>query len=579
MVKNLPKISWILVLLVAVVSCIKFIYEPDIWWQIATGNWILEQGQVPTVDVFSYTYENEPWINVKWGAEVLMALVDRTLGVELLPLLQMLCILGILFFIKRIYFQFLATNMNETSKKKIFGLVIASLLALFIVNFRMNSRPEMFSHLFSMVLLFLILHHKKSNSAVIFLLIPLQIIWTNIHEAYGIGMVVMVIFLVSFWIEALYLNPKYQIGISFKPIKYTLASILAILAIAVNPNGSKMITHPFNILGQLSDNKFTEELIAVGTEGYWKFQSVFMVVVVLYLLVRLFKKSPTPLLLRPFQQLGLGYSVVLAAFFYLSLTSFRNIPFFIFVATPVLGYLLFPVEQSRKKTSSLYGIALLLSVVFYFSLTTNVYYQNLLPNEQYGLKVDAEQNPIGAANFIKENKLTGKSFVDYLSSSYFIYEVPNFKSYLDLRDLDVFPTNFFQNVFTVYFNPTASYQGQTVWEFTDSIDTFNYVVLLNNKEMQPLNLYLLHQNQEFSLVYGNLLNSVYVRKTPENEALIKQFGWDQQNAVFNKTEELPPNQLGTVISTLFWPFYSSTSTVNTHLNRDNRAFHNYLQLQ
>lgn len=579
MAKNLYKISWVLVILVAVVSCIKFIYEPDIWWQIATGNWILEQGQVPTVDVFSYTYENEPWINVKWGAEVLMALVDKTLGVELLPLLQTLCIVGILFFIKKIYFQFLATNLNETSKKKVFGLVIASLLALFIVNFRMNSRPEMFSHLFSIGLLFLILHHKRRNSNLIFLLIPLQIIWTNMHEAYGIGMVVMVIFLVSFWIEALYLNPKFQIGISFKPIKYTLASILAILAISINPNGSKMIAHPFNILGQLSDNKFTEELIAIGTEGYWKFQSVFMVILVLYLLVRLFKKSSTPLLLRPIQQLGLGYSVVLAAFLYLSLTSFRNIPFFIFVATPVLGYLLFSIEQSSKKPSNLYGIALALSVVFYLSLTTNFYYQKLLPNERYGLKVDAEQNPIGAANFIKENKLEGKSFVDYLSSSYFIYEVPNFKSYIDLRDLDVFPTNFFQNVFTVYFNPTVSYQNQTVWEFIDSIDTFNYVVLLNNKEMQPLNLYLLHQNQEFSLVYGDLLNSVYVRKTPQNETLIKQFGLDQQNPVFNKTDELPPNKLGTVISTLFWPFYSSTSTVNKNINQDNRAFHNYLQLQ
>ena len=103
--KHLPRIAWVLVILVAIVSCIKFIYEPDIWWQIATGNWIIENGNVPTVDVFSHTYAGEPWINVKWGAEVLMALVDRNFGVELLPILQIACLLGILFFIRKLYRQ------------------------------------------------------------------------------------------------------------------------------------------------------------------------------------------------------------------------------------------------------------------------------------------------------------------------------------------------------------------------------------------------------------------------------------------------------------------------------------------
>ncbi|MEN8957164.1 MAG: hypothetical protein ABF258_04000, partial [Flavobacteriales bacterium] len=123
--RHLPKIAWSSVILVAIVSCIKYIYEPDIWWQIATGNWILENGQVPTQDVFSHTYAGEPWINVKWGAEILMALVDKTLGVELLPLLQIGCLLGILFFIRKIFNQFSHTIHSGFNKKMAFGLAIA----------------------------------------------------------------------------------------------------------------------------------------------------------------------------------------------------------------------------------------------------------------------------------------------------------------------------------------------------------------------------------------------------------------------------------------------------------------------
>ncbi len=577
------RISWILVLLVAIVSCIKFIYEPDIWWQIATGEWIIENGTVPKTDIFSYTYAGEPWINVKWGAEVLMALVDRYLGVELLPLLQIGCLVLILFFIKKMYFQFVETNMGDTSKKKIIGIVIASLLALFIVNFRLNSRPEMFSHLFSILTIFIIVNHKKTNSNLVFLLIPLQIIWTNMHEAYGVGMIVMVIFLISFWVEYLFFYPKHKVGIYFKPIKYSIASILAILAMAVNPQGFKMIAHPFNILQQLSDNKFTEELISIGTEGYWQFQSVLTVIIVIILVLFLFKKTNLSLILRPIKKIGLGYSITLAAFLYLSFSSFRNIPFFIFIATPVLGYYFLTHLEKYKNQQKLYIGSCILSIVFYFAITTNFYYEKLLPKqltEKYGLGIDVTQNPIGAANFVKENNILGKSFVDYLSSSYFIYDVPNFKSYIDLRDLDVFPTNFFNNVFFIYQAPTVvQANGKTPWQFADGVDTFNYVVLLNNPSFMNLNLHLLHQNNDFELVYGDMLNSVFIRKTEQNKEIIEKYGYSNSKFIFQNDAEVPPNNLANLISKIFNPFYNSKPRKPKDYGKKKQGFYNYLRIQ
>ena len=389
--KHLPRIAWISVFLVAIVSCIKFIYEPDIWWQIATGNWIIENKTVPTIDVFSHTYAGEPWINVKWGAEVLMAFVDKTLGVELLPILQIVCLLGILFFIRKLYYQF-ANNINF-NKKMIFGLVIASLLMLFIVNFRLNSRPEMFSHLFSIAALYLIINYKKTNSNLIFLLIPLQIIWTNMHEAYGMGIVIIGLFFISFWVEFMFLKKQEEgIGISFKPTKFSIAGIIAILAVAINPHGFKMITHPFNILGQLSKNKFTEELISVGTEGYWKYQSIFMVIIALLILYSIFTTKGVKFILKPIKSYGLGYCIILVAFLYLSFTSFRNIPFFIFAATPILASILSSIELKRENKTPLYLVSIVASLLFYVSITTNYFYEKLLPIEQYGLKINAKKN-------------------------------------------------------------------------------------------------------------------------------------------------------------------------------------------
>lgn len=576
--KHLPRIAWVLVILVAIVSCIKFIYEPDIWWQIATGNWIIENGNVPVVDVFSHTYAGEPWINVKWGAEVLMALVDRTFGVELLPILQIACLLGILFFIRKLYNQFAKTLNVGFNKKMMFGLIIASLLMLFVVNFRLNSRPEMFSHLFSMAVLFLIINHKRTKSNLIFLLIPLQIVWTNIHEAYGMGIVLISIFFISFWIEFLFLKKQDGIGISFKPTKFSIAGIVAILAVAINPHGFKMIAHPFNILGQLSENKFTQELISVGSEGYWKYQSILMVIITLIIIYSIFTTKKVNFILKPIKSFGLGYCVVLAAFLYLSFTSFRNIPFFLYVATPVLGSILASFELKREKKTTLYLISIVTSLLFYVSITTNYFYEKLLPIEQYGLKINAEKTPIGASNFIKKNKLEGKEFVDYLSSSYLIYDVPNFKSYLDLRDLDVFPSIFFENVFFIYQAPMAIQRdGKTPWQFADEIDSFNYVMLLNSSVFQNLNLYLTHQSKDFVLVYADMLNSIYVRDTPKNKKLLAKYGFDKEKIIFNQTTEAPTNILGDIISNIFWPPYSANSNLKKNLNQNYSAYKNYLR--
>ncbi|MBK6446242.1 MAG: hypothetical protein IPF81_13385 [Bacteroidetes bacterium] len=45
--------------LITIAFSIKALKEPDVWWQIRTGEWILEHHQVPVSDVFSYTQSGE----------------------------------------------------------------------------------------------------------------------------------------------------------------------------------------------------------------------------------------------------------------------------------------------------------------------------------------------------------------------------------------------------------------------------------------------------------------------------------------------------------------------------------------
>ncbi len=575
---SLHKIALVLLVLLGIVSCIKSVYEPDIWWQIATGNWILENGKVPTTDIFSYTYAGDPWINVKWGSEVVMALFTNSFGVELLPIIQMLVLLIMLF----VLYKTSLLLINKTFSKEIIRIAfgVVSVLFLFLVNYRLNSRPEMFSHLFTTVLLYLLIRFYKTNSPFIFWLIPLQILWVNMHEAFGVGMVVSVLFTLVLWFEHLFLHRKYAVGFSHPPIKLSLATLISILSVSINPQGIKMILHPFNILGQLNENKYTEELISYNTEGYWQYQSIIMVILTAILLGYMLKKGKGTLLTKPSSLFGLAPTLVIFSFLYLSLTSFRNIPFFLIALFPVLVWVVGSIISSFGTLNS-WNFSLIASqVVFYIVLVNGTFYSILLPQEKYGLQVRAEMNPIGVSNFMIKHNIQGKGFVDYLSSSYLLYKNPGFKSYIDLRDLDVFPTNFFDNVFFIYQNPSTPIQGGgTPWSFADSVDQFNYVVTLNNPQFKQFNQFLFHENPAFELIYADNLNSLFIRKTEENKNLFHQFGFKPNRAIFRQTSLPKTNTLANSISRLFKWNYQPEKARDFATQSQSNTYYNYLGIQ
>src|SRR4029079_17464904 len=86
--------------LVAIAVSIKSFREPDLWWQIRTGEWIVQHHEVPKQDVFSYTMKGTEWINVKWGFEVIAAFIADHLGPESVFILQAIvnCLLLIFLF-------------------------------------------------------------------------------------------------------------------------------------------------------------------------------------------------------------------------------------------------------------------------------------------------------------------------------------------------------------------------------------------------------------------------------------------------------------------------------------------------
>src|SRR5205823_4436620 len=54
--------------------------DPDPYWQVATGRWILAHHAVPHQDVFSYTMNGAPWVAHEWLAELADAVLYDHFG-------------------------------------------------------------------------------------------------------------------------------------------------------------------------------------------------------------------------------------------------------------------------------------------------------------------------------------------------------------------------------------------------------------------------------------------------------------------------------------------------------------------
>jgi hypothetical protein len=55
----------------------RVLQDPDTYWHIAAGDWMLRNLTIPHRDLFSYTFPGAAWVDHEWLAEVLMALAYR----------------------------------------------------------------------------------------------------------------------------------------------------------------------------------------------------------------------------------------------------------------------------------------------------------------------------------------------------------------------------------------------------------------------------------------------------------------------------------------------------------------------
>ena len=163
--------------LAAAAATLNYVYNYDIFWHLAGGEWMLRHVEVLDTDPF--TVDPEPrWVNVHWLFQVIVTLLHSAGGFGLLSAVKAAMAAGVM-----VLFAFALRRVVPVA-----WLIVCGLAAVVIIETRMRVRPEAFTMVFLMLTIALMEGVRRGAAARrLWLLVPVMLVWVNMHGLYILG--------------------------------------------------------------------------------------------------------------------------------------------------------------------------------------------------------------------------------------------------------------------------------------------------------------------------------------------------------------------------------------------------------
>jgi hypothetical protein len=165
----------------------SLLQDPDTFWHIKTGQWILDHAQFPTVDFFSYTAAGKPWIATEWLSQIFFAAAYNLGGWRAVVILTALADAGVM----ALLCLYLLKNLR-------FSIAIGWVaLTEFLISPHLLARPHIFSFVLLVIWMIKLLDtydHSEFNFRSLLAFVPLMVLWANLHGSFTFGLAMIYIF-------------------------------------------------------------------------------------------------------------------------------------------------------------------------------------------------------------------------------------------------------------------------------------------------------------------------------------------------------------------------------------------------
>jgi tetratricopeptide (TPR) repeat protein len=224
--------------------------DADIYWHLRTGQLIRETGQVPRVDIFTYTREGAPWIDLHWLFQICVSWLHDHGGVVALNVAK--CVVTCL--------AVLVLVMSRRREWPLWVMLLAWLPALLVLGGRMYVRPETLSLLYLSVFLAVLCRWDRLPWLVV-LLPVIQMAWVNSHGLFVLGPIVLTFALMDAFcaVAIAWIRGNATLLARGRWWRIVGAGSLATFAAClINPYGLRGAVFPIELAGTMTNKVFSE---------------------------------------------------------------------------------------------------------------------------------------------------------------------------------------------------------------------------------------------------------------------------------------------------------------------------------
>jgi hypothetical protein len=291
--------------------------DADAGWHIRTGQYILDHHAVPRQDLYSFSKPGAPWYAWEWGSDVLFGMLHRMAGLKGVVLAT-----GV---VLAVFSTTLVRRMIWRGTHLFIALGVA-LLAVGSSSIHFLARPHIFTLLLLSISVWMVECDRERPSRRIWWLVPVTVLWTNLHGGF-LGLIAVVgLAAVGTAVEAGIAHETWK-GPQWRgAFRYARLAAACGAASLINPYGYKLHAHVIEYLRSDWIRTVIQEFQSPSfrSENMLQFEAL--------LLLGLFAAGSLLRRRRVVEALWIVF------FVHEALASVRHVPIYATVTAPVIAY-------------------------------------------------------------------------------------------------------------------------------------------------------------------------------------------------------------------------------------------------
>jgi hypothetical protein len=454
----------------------RAVYDPDIWWHLRAGEWVLQNHSVPHTDWLSTAGQGKAWVLYSWMFDALVAALYRAFGllgpIIIYPVAMALAISAALW-------GLLAELGLGFRQRALIGA--ASLVAMAPIC---SPRPGLVSVLFLVIELMILLRARRTGSSRWLYVLPvLFAFWANIHVQFVYGLLVLGLFMVETWV-APWLEP--YLGMSTHeprpPAPSALVFGVCVGATLINPYFYELHKVIVALATQVGQYRYISELQPPTFRTFNSFVELCLIVGGWVVLVRRRTLRWVPM-------------IFLLAGTVFAFRTVRDVWFGVLASVIAMAW-----PSERMGSESVRERWPVIAAAFVVVLAGTVVIAKAHPLSRAELWRDtADEFPVAAVEYVKRERLMGPLYNDWNWGGFLTWTLPDIPVYVDSR------TNLPGDA--TLERSIALWSGAADWANDPALENARLIIANNNYALTSL----LREDLRFRIVYEDATAVVFIR--------------------------------------------------------------------